>query len=373
MTTAQVAQSAERRPNRVAGPIEPASLAQGTLEPAAFPTLDADDIRRLPGETFLIEGLVPTPTLVLLAGPSGIGKSFLLLDWACIVAAARDESRKCKWNGRKVGGCKVLYIAGEGSSGMRNRLKAWETSYDFVSAGTSILFIVDAPNFGDPEDVARLEATIVGLGADVGLVIIDTFSATAPGLDENHAGLVSRYFSQLRRLCSKFGLTVIVAHHTGHNKKGPRGSTVFSANVDTVLELAALPKVAGGVKLVTAKQRDADPTGPILLERTVIELGGGTSSCVFYEYMPQGPSPEPKAFTKERQVLHALREVTRVYPNENGAPDYAWLDCCLDKEIISKRSFYRVKKSLIQSRQVQVIPYGGTDRRPKYFFLPAER
>jgi len=55
MTTAQVAQSAERRPNRVAGPIEPASLAQGTLEPAAFPTLDADDIRRLPGETFLIE------------------------------------------------------------------------------------------------------------------------------------------------------------------------------------------------------------------------------------------------------------------------------------------------------------------------------
>ena len=50
---------------------------------------------------------------------TGIGKSFLALDLALFIA-----SGKC-WHGRDVEMCDVVYVLGEGASGIRQRVAAW--------------------------------------------------------------------------------------------------------------------------------------------------------------------------------------------------------------------------------------------------------
>ena len=55
-----------------------------------------------------------------LYGPSGVGKSFVALDYALCTATGRSYLGRYE---SLLG--PVLYIAGEGVSGLRNRVKAW--------------------------------------------------------------------------------------------------------------------------------------------------------------------------------------------------------------------------------------------------------
>src|SRR5947209_2819298 len=57
---------------------------------------------------WLIEGLLPASSLAVLAGGSGVGKSFIALDIACSIASGID------WHGRSVMQGDVVYVAGEG-------------------------------------------------------------------------------------------------------------------------------------------------------------------------------------------------------------------------------------------------------------------
>ena len=73
---------------------------------------------------WLIEHWIEQGTLAVLVGPEGSYKSFLAIDWALSIAS------ESKWQGCQVSPGKVLYIAGEGRTGVIRRMQGWCDYYE---------------------------------------------------------------------------------------------------------------------------------------------------------------------------------------------------------------------------------------------------
>lgn len=83
------------------------------------PTISlADMMAREYVANWLIDGLIERSDLGLIFGTSGSGKSFIVLDMAyCIAAGIPYHGRATKKTG-------VLYVCGEGHSGLQKRIKS---------------------------------------------------------------------------------------------------------------------------------------------------------------------------------------------------------------------------------------------------------
>lgn len=85
-----------------------------------YKLLQAADIQQLPPMEWRVKGVFPSRGFGAVYGPSGSGKSFLVLDLAA--AIAKGET----WFGRKTKATSVVYVALEGEAGLKSRLAAWE-------------------------------------------------------------------------------------------------------------------------------------------------------------------------------------------------------------------------------------------------------
>lgn len=93
------------------------------LAPAADDWLmPADDFSAQPAPiSWLIKRWIQDHALVMVHGPSGGGKTFVVLDWCLRIASAIPD-----WCGNKVRPGSVVYLAGEGHHGLRGRIAAWK-------------------------------------------------------------------------------------------------------------------------------------------------------------------------------------------------------------------------------------------------------
>ena len=71
---------------RAAAPASTNGVASPTATIDLFPLLSVADLANLEPPAFLIDSLLPAGGLSVLFGPSGVGKSFLALDWALCVS-----------------------------------------------------------------------------------------------------------------------------------------------------------------------------------------------------------------------------------------------------------------------------------------------
>ena len=108
-------------------------------------------------------------------------------------------------------------------------------------------------------DTIRTAKTI--LGADIGLVIIDTFAKliAAAGGDENSAKDQGAVFANVQRVKNNTGVHVALIGHTGKDEsRGARGSNALLGDVDVMVTI-------GGDEIKTAtvtKANDA-PEGQL--------------------------------------------------------------------------------------------------------------
>ena len=75
-----------------------------------------------------VEGLLEDQTMSVVYGESGCGKTFFVLDLALHIALGRA------WRGRDVEQGGVLYLALEGSNGIRNRIAAFKQVHELNCA-----------------------------------------------------------------------------------------------------------------------------------------------------------------------------------------------------------------------------------------------
>lgn len=232
----------------------------------------ADMVQPAPTE-WLIDRWLVKGTLAGLVGPSGAGKSFLAIDWACRVATGTP------WMGNSVRRGGVFYLAGEGQTGIRKRIAAWE-GYHGVSVAGQPLYVADTlPFLTDDFQAAGTVAAIEALedellfncgGVDPALIVVDTVARAMGGANENDAGDMGRLIGAMDWLRTRWGALVLAVHHTGHTDPNrARGSSAFKAALDSEFVVTADdPRV----RLAVTKGKDWESPLPVVLEKHLVPV-----------------------------------------------------------------------------------------------------
>jgi AAA domain len=217
------------------------------MRSALVETTSLDEI-----ETYseLVTDTLMTDSLCYLQGPPGSCKSFVALDLAGSVATGSA------WHGKTTQKGRVLYVAAEGTGGLRKRVRAWESARAQMMYGVSIL----------PESVQVMSP--VGGTAFVMLcqeimpqfVIIDTQARCSVGLNENSAQEMGTFVAQVETIRTITRACVLIVHHEGRTGEHLRGSTVMEGAAQTVLRCTKEGKI---VTLRVVKQKDGEELPPL--------------------------------------------------------------------------------------------------------------
>jgi len=242
------------------------------------------------------------------------GKTFWALDASSrVVRGVTVLDRKSK-------PCGVVYIASESAAGVRTRMKGLRTEIGPLGGGFRL--IGDAPNLTDVDDVLALTTTLQQLkdsmsGTDtpLGMVVLDTLSASIPGADENTAKDMSPVLTSLQAMATRLELLVLVIAHTGKDiTQGLRGWSGLFANADGVIMLAE-PVEMGPRTGVIQKVKDAQSGDAFAFELIPItvgynEDGDEISTCIIGELeAPESTKklPSQRLSPKQQLVLRAIR------------------------------------------------------------------
>lgn len=231
-------------------------MPDGAKAIARFRLFNRGELAALPEVRWLVEGLLPERSVAVLYGSEGIGKTFIALATAAAVSLGKDLFGRACQKGQ------VLYLAGEGESGIRKRLDVWD-SYHRLYAQDVYVFS-GRPAIASASDVEAMCALVEQRGINPRLLEIDTLSAHFAGSNENDTGQMTLFLSQARLVSERFNCCVLIVHHKPKNGESPRGSGTISANVDTVLELAVNENKQ--LVLMCKKQKDGAPFEDIVID-----------------------------------------------------------------------------------------------------------
>jgi hypothetical protein len=177
--------------------------------------------------TPLIEGVMDVGSMIVLAGQFGSFKTFATIGWACSIATGES------WLGHEVvTPGTVLYVAAEGASGIKLRVRAWEHQAGVVVPDDR-LYVLDIPvNLGADDQCSALLTIATEVGAK--LVIFDTLHRCTPGLDGNDSSEMGRITMVADALREHVGAATLYVHHTGHAGTRSRGASSIEDDADCV-------------------------------------------------------------------------------------------------------------------------------------------
>jgi putative DNA primase/helicase len=267
-----------------------------------------------------VRGLLPADGLAGLYGPSGSGKSFVVLDMCIAVADGSAE-----WFGHRVTGAPVTYCVLEGEGGIGKRAKAW-TVRNRRALPARLRFITQPIDIRSLSDQGDLVEAVLANGGRDGMLVVDTLNRAAPGADENSSVDMGEIIKACKNLQQAVGGVVMLVHHTGKDStKGLRGHSSLYAALDSAIEVT---RVDDRREWSVAKSKD-DADGerqPFTLR--VVELGEDEdgeqiTSCVVE---PDGSAqevrrPRPQGETQNLvyKVLGQLLRESKDFGKE-GAP-----------------------------------------------------
>jgi hypothetical protein len=202
-----------------------------------FVTFDEMEIDP-PAKQWLIKGILARGETSAWIAPPGAMKSALLAQAAVCVAAGLD------WHGyRNKGSAGVVYFAIERADLVKRRLRAHRRLLDLK--GTPIAVSSETIDLTKPDAFKKVIDTIrdakAVLGADIGMVIIDTFAKliAAAGGDENSAKDQGAVFANVQRVKNATGVHVALIGHTGKDEsRGARGSNALLGDVDVMVSIS---------------------------------------------------------------------------------------------------------------------------------------
>ncbi len=301
---------------------------------ARFALVSILELLQRPDPTWLIHGVLQSNTNSCLSAAHASFKSFLALDMALSVATGRQ------WCGRDVIQGNVIFVCAEGASGMKARVLAW-CSDKSIDPPSNFYFIDDAVQVHEPKDRADFFASLGVLKP--ALIIFDTLSLCALGLEENASKDMNLFMDSVKRVQIQTGAHVLLIHH--HSKAGgSRGSSAIPAAVQSEFELK---RERDGATLTCTKQKDGLEFKPLSFKSRLVEYDTWKpKSSLVLDY--EGDSENTGALTgNETRVYELLVETF----GANGATASKW-KAIADGEKIPERSFYRAQKTLVEKGKV---------------------
>lgn len=207
-------------PADVGADTEPTKLSQKLMK--------RSELAKLPPVEPLIQDTLSLRSAVVLIGPTGAGKTFLALSWACCVGTGK------RWLGKDVERAPVLYVVGEGAHGLDARVTAWEASWETTVGDQDVQFIIRPDSLTNMDTWHDITTEAHDFGAR--LIILDTYSSLAPDGDETKDAATT--MRRLSDLAAAIDGTVVLVHHPGwSDSERARGGSQIEANADEVILL----------------------------------------------------------------------------------------------------------------------------------------
>ena len=237
------------------------------------PTLDwlvpADEFCAQPSPiTWLVKNWIQADALVMVHGPSGGGKTFVVLDWCLRMAGGIEQ-----WAGQKVRAANVVYLAGEGHHGLRGRIAAWKVH---TGVGKLNMWLSrDGCNLNTAAGYIRVFDSVRSLPERPKVIVVDTLHRFLLG-DENSSQDAKGMLDACSSLMADFGCSVILVHHTGVSDEvqhRARGSSAWRGALD--IEISVIPgKENAPMQIVQRKSKDSEMAESVYAEIQQVAIPG---------------------------------------------------------------------------------------------------
>lgn len=271
------------------------ALLQPPQEETAW-LIPADEMASQPAPiAWIVKHWLQGDALIMVHGPSGGGKSFIVLDWAMAIAGSLPS-----WMGHKVRNGSVVYLAGEGHHGLRSRIAAWKQHNQVDNLN---MYVSRAGcDLNTPEGLERVLTNIGALPEQPKLIIVDTLHRFLNG-DENSSVDTKSMLDACAVVGREFNCSVLLVHHTGvsdESQHRARGSSAWRGALD--IEISVKPGTdSSPIEIIQRKSKDAEMAEPIYGELQSVQINGWydedgepVTSAVFSETDKQPSSTNKK-------------------------------------------------------------------------------
>ena len=290
-----------------------AFLENGELAKVEAPEdwlVSADDWSQQPAPIgWLVKHWLQEDALIMVHGPSGGGKTFVVLD--LILRMAGGESQ---WAGKRVKPGTVVYLAGEGHQGLRGRIAGWKHHH---AIGKLDMWLTRGGcDLNTPEGYAKVESAIEEKKVKPAIIVVDTLHRFLMG-DENKAQDAKTMLDACAKLMTRFKCSVLLVHHTGVSEEAQhraRGSSAWRGALD--IEISVTPSKIDGEPLEIAqkKSKDAELAQSVYARLQSIDVPGWLDE-------------------DGEQVTTAVVEIDAAYEPKTGGDNSSKTATAADKEL----------------------------------------
>lgn len=232
--------------------------------------IPADEFSGQPSPiSWLVKRWLQSNALIMVHGPSGGGKTFIVLDWCLRIASAIPD-----WCGHKVRQGNVVYLAGEGHHGLRGRVAAWK-HHNATTSKLAMWLSKDGCDLNTPTGYLKVVEQVRMLPNPPNVIVVDTLHRFLAG-DENSAQDAKTMLDACNALMMEFDCSVILVHHTGVSDEAQhraRGSSAWRGALD--IEISIVPgKKDQPLQIVQRKSKDAELAETIYVDLQQVAIPG---------------------------------------------------------------------------------------------------
>lgn len=247
-----------------------------------------------PPVSWLIKGWLAARELSVLYGQGGTFKSYIALGWSLQLAAT---------------GVPIVYIAAEGTSGLRSRVDAWMAARGKLGETLPHWHYYNANVHVD--EANHLSAWTSGLEryrpAGVQLVIVDTMARNFLG-DENSAKDVGQFVEGCERMRRDQDTAVLVLHHMGISTGRERGTAALR-NATFAMFKTSEPRYndrgGGSVKLECDRMKDAPMPKEVRVQMDTVALDSNQHGDVYRQSQAMRTFPPRGKQVPKKEVIDA--------------------------------------------------------------------
>lgn len=218
--------------------------------------IHGSELENMPPTKWLIQDEIPEEATVIVFGPSGVGKSFKVLNDAERVGQHQP----------------VAYIMGEGKGGYKARHKAWLKHHK--RKDEKLYFYEDAVLFTNRMEYEAFMDEIRDIKPV--MVVIDTFAQCFDG-EENSSRDVGSFMRICNHMKQELHCAVVIIHHTTKAGGTERGSGAMRGAADVMIEIS---DDEGMMKVACSKMKDSADFPTYYMKRVEVQVDNGVTSCV---------------------------------------------------------------------------------------------
>ena len=320
-----------------------------------------------PSKTWLIDSVFGQHDTVIVCGPSGVGKTFVVID--LILAACTGSQWAKKFAVTRP--LNVAYCAGEGIDGLAGRFKAATDHHKLPGDSLpNFYFFPKVPQLYEDKSKESMSHFVEEWKAHnqsmpLDLLVIDTMHAATVGADENASKDMGKILQMVDYAKKELGCGVLLVHHT--NKAGlvERGSGSLRGAVDTLIMVKKVGSnsTSGKGVMECEKLRDKATWSP----HTFSLIPTGNSIYVHWDE----PTEQRRVTDKQNQDRESLLKMMQDNPGTLFTVKQLG-----EKTGITGNAIYALLNSMVEKGECQTEltnPAKGTSSRNQSLYFVSDR